>query len=113
MWICLPNAFMSIVQDKNDSNRLVARARASSHLYSVFGSKANVIETTDSDYRYRVFLTREEMAMVLSDLLLDVDYDNFKAKTGTVDPDLAEMYGKWWYDHYKLQEKYLQRRKKR
>jgi hypothetical protein len=53
MWIFLNNAFLSIVQDKDNMARFMVRARLRGDLERVF-AHATVIETPPpADYRFR------------------------------------------------------------
>lgn len=102
MWICMNNAFVSVVQDKKDEKLLQVRARRREHLEACF-PKENIIETSDSDYRYRVVVPRHVVATMLADKIMDdVTYTNFK--NSVVNKVLRNMYTGWWFDHFKIQK---------
>lgn len=77
MWIFLNDAFVSIVAHKDDPDKVVVRARVKGDIENVFGD-VEVIETDNSDYRFRAFLPREMVANAVWNSLMDVDYTNFK-----------------------------------
>ena len=78
MWIFTNKGFLSIVEDKDDPARLLVRARYEGDIERHFGGEAEVIELEDSDYRFRVFLPREEVRAVIDRELVALDYGNFK-----------------------------------
>lgn len=60
-----------------------------------------IIESEDSDYRYRAVAKREA---ALATLVADIDYDNFKNAVGAVQGfDRASVYGDVWGVLYGLQ----------
>ena len=79
MWICLKDAFFSIVEDYNDTKALRVRSRFSGDIEKVFGlDKGEVQYTPDNDYCYRVNLSKAVVAEALSEEVLGIDYPNFK-----------------------------------
>jgi hypothetical protein len=102
VWICFNNSFVSIVQDKTQPHKLMVRARAKEHLLNLFGPKAQIIETPDADYRWRVLTTRRRVTQLMSDAIASLDYPNFK--DSVEDDRLHRMYARWWGDHYGLQQ---------
>ena len=78
MWIFTNKGFLSIVEDKDDPARLLVRARYEGDIERHFGEEAEVIELEFSDYRFRVFLPREEVRAVIDRELAALDYGNFK-----------------------------------
>ena len=77
MWVFTNKAFLSIVADRNDPDRLLVRARFSDDINAVFPD-ANVQETPDADYRFRAFISRNVVAANLVDSIIQIDYPNFK-----------------------------------
>src|SRR5688500_2140088 len=53
MWICLKNAFVSAVQDRNRPDWLCVRARRREHLEVLFPQQS-IMATPEGDYAYRV-----------------------------------------------------------
>lgn len=79
MWVFLNNAFLSIVQDKNDPDRLMVRARLRGDLERVFPYRANeVSETPIADYRFRMSVERDEVQLMVDRAVRDITYTNFK-----------------------------------
>ena len=78
MWIFRNDAFLSVVEDRNDRDKLVVRARFREDINNVFPD-VEPIETTDSDYRFRVWMPRKEVADAMMQSVEAIDYDNFKS----------------------------------
>lgn len=96
MWIFTPESFVSIVSDpssSNDRSRLVARARFPGDL-DRFLEGAAVIETPASDYRFRTFATRDEIAAALDAAAARINYANFK--DSVVDSRRRAAYSRVW-----------------
>lgn len=79
MWIVMNDAFLSIIENEKNENQYVVRARKRQDLVNVFPEhSSNVIETLDSDYRYRLFLERTYVSDVIFNRINSIDYPNFK-----------------------------------
>lgn len=79
MWIVMNNAFISIVQSTENKDEVVVRARVKEDLANVWPTlQTSIIETDDSDYRFRLFLNKEYVAETIKDSIMDIDYPNFK-----------------------------------
>ncbi len=102
MWICLNDAFISIVTDEKDPTQLKVRARRRDHLKRLF-PRARIHVDDKADYRFRIFTSREEVAGVIAAHVLDIHYPNFKSSVK--DRQLHDMYALWWGDHRKLQDR--------
>lgn len=76
MWICLNNAFFSIVQS-DEPDRLSVRARRKGDLERHFPGH-EVLALPGRDYAYRAFIPRELVAQILGDLSRSINYGNFK-----------------------------------
>lgn len=100
MWICMNDAFLSAVQDRDASDRLIVRARAREHIVRTFGEEPE--ETPDADYRWRISILKRDFAEVVADRVENIDYPNFK--NSVKDRRLHAMYDTWWYDHRAYQE---------
>ena len=100
MWICLNKAFLSVVQDRDDPNALLVRARVAGHIQQVF-PEAKVFTDPKADYLYRAFIGRKAVAQAVAASIESIDYDNFK---DSVDDDqLHVAYVKVWGVMEKLQ----------
>jgi hypothetical protein len=93
MWICLNDAFFSIVASDRDPNRLNVRARRNGDLERHFPGHT-VHRFAGTDYAFRAFIPRDEVADAIAKQLRKIDYSNFKRSVR--DPDLAESYGDVW-----------------
>lgn len=129
MWICLNDAFFSIVDEKaknatskrpprrkaTDRDTLVVRARRDGDIERVFaqpakiaGHKLVVEESIATDYRYR---TRVPRALVKDVMAAEIDrviYGNFK--DSVEDDDLHRAYSQVWSVMFRLQEPVYQGR---
>ena len=77
MWIFLPKSFISVVQKPGDTDVLTVRARIKGDIESVF-PQAKVEVNQGSDYKYRARVPRDEVAQVLHDQVMNLDWSNFK-----------------------------------
>ena len=109
MWLFLNDAFLSIVIDRDDPDRLLCRSRARGDLEALFGD-VDVIETPSRDYRFRVSLPRSRVASAVSNRVLALDYDNFKSSVP--EADRHDCYLKVWTSMLNFQEKRLARGRK-
>lgn len=95
MWIFTRYGFFSSVCARQgdgghdqpvDPDRLMIRARVKSHLEAVKTgfpeqlAEIEIIETTSTDYRYRMFVDKRVWQPVLAAMVEEMDYDNFKAR---------------------------------
>lgn len=113
MWICLNDAFLSIVDEKAAATRrtntapelndiLLVRARVKGDLERVFGPEVRVQRTPDRDYMYRTYVTRQELAHALMTEVLGIDYGNFK--DSVLEDDRHGAYAAVWGIMYRFQE---------
>lgn len=78
MWVFLNNAFLSIVEYRDDPDCLLVRARAGDDIGRVFpGFEVN--ETPQADYRFRAVIPRAEVANQLAAQVEAINYPNFKS----------------------------------
>jgi hypothetical protein len=107
-WICLNDAFVSVVKDRTDpkGQTLLVRARRREHLRAFLGRHGKgvtILETEAADYRFRAKLPRAKLQAIMASRIDALDYDNFK--NSVKDRELHDMYLTWWSDHLKMQEK--------
>jgi hypothetical protein len=102
MWVCLNNSFLSIVQNRNNLEQLLVRSRRKGDIEKVF-PEAKVIQEAGSDYRYRAFINRDNVANAIAREVSNIDYGNFK--NSVRDHDLHDAYSDFWLIMYTLQEK--------
>lgn len=85
MWLITDRGFYSVVDKGDREGYLCVRARVHGDLENLFklesfaGYAGDVIETDNSDYRFRVYVTREHWIAASADLAGQIDYDNFKS----------------------------------
>ena len=92
MWVFTTRGFFSIVEHKKDPNRVVIRARIRKDiekvktLFEEMGLEASdILESLNSDYKYRIFAGRIDWASVMTQLITDMEYTNFKNAVYEVD----------------------------
>lgn len=79
MWICLNRAFLSIVDDPDNPDSLLVRARRKGDIESVFGDVCRVRRTPERDYLFRASIPRTAVAAIIADEVSGINYGNFKA----------------------------------
>ena len=106
MWLCMNNSFLSIVANRDKKDELLVRARLAGHIEAVF-PKAKVFSKVGSDYEFRAFIPREEVAQVIAKNITAIKYDNFKSSVKS--KALHDVYLKMWSLMHQLQERFLNR----
>mgnify|MGYP003661265367 CR=1 FL=1 len=105
MWIVMNNSFVSVVQDRNFKDGVVVRARFPGDLDALFPEfKNNIIESANSDYRFRLFLNKTRVKDRISEKIMGINYDNFK--NSVKENWRHDAYLKVWNIFYLLQHKY-------
>lgn len=103
MWVCLNNAFFSIVDDGCGPEEILVRARRKGDIEKIFPEGAGQVKRTQGrDYLYRAYLNRDYVADVIAECVLSIGYSNFKGSVR--DNDLSRAYGRFWDLHADLQE---------
>lgn len=83
MWIFANNSFVSVVEDRGDSTKLVVRGRLPGDVERAVPAAVGFVSVTpDHDYRYRATLPRDVVAAAIHAHVAGIDYPNFK---GSVD----------------------------
>lgn len=100
MWLCLNNAFLSVVSKDCAPDELMVRARRKGDIERIFPG-AKVTRYTKSDYLYRAPVKRTEIAAALAKVVEGIDYNNFK--NSVEDDDLHDCYHAMWYNTAKMQ----------
>ena len=103
MWIIMNDAFLSVVQNIYDEDELLVRARVEGDIERVF-QDAEVFADEGSDYKYRSYLNKREVAKVIEWNVLDIDYGNFKHSVPKSDKKRRSAYDRVWSDLLRLQE---------
>lgn len=89
MWIYTRFGFYSIVAIKGSDDRLAIRSRSKEDLINLIERfelldagesflTSGIIETTNSDYRFRIFVSRAVLKKLMAGIAEDIDYPNFK-----------------------------------
>jgi len=92
MWLFSKNNFLSIVEDKDDPNRLLVRGRLRGDIEAMF-PLAEVIEGVGSDYLFRAFVDRTAVVKAVADTVTNIDYTNFKSANNK--SRQAHLMGSW------------------
>ncbi len=77
MWIFLSDAFLSVVQHRDDAAKLLVRSRLKGDIERALAGVV-AVETPAADYRYRAIVPRTQFAARLASLVEAIDYPNFK-----------------------------------
>lgn len=93
MWICLNQAFLSIVNHPEDPDLLLVRARRPGDIEHVF-PEATVLRMPGRDYLYRAAIERAKVGSVLASQAPKIDYPNFK--NSVANAELHDAYAKVW-----------------
>ncbi|MGF6641740.1 hypothetical protein [Paraburkholderia sp. MM6662-R1] len=102
MWICLNNAFLSIVATPGDAATLTVRARRKGDIEAVFGQSTEVVTLSRRDYQFRAHLPRGVVSDAIASHLFHIDYGNFK--DSVADASLHDAYVRIWSTMAALQE---------
>ena len=96
------DGFISAVLDWNDpsGNSLVVRARMREHLENQFPDET-IVEMGGSDYKYRIFITKQKLTDLMVKRIKDIDYHNFK--NSVEDDRLHDMYSDIWVVGHRYQ----------
>lgn len=93
MWLFLPNAFFSVVEDYSNKKNLMVRARFSGDIQSIFNVSAE--HTPQNDYPYRASVPKEMVAQVVANNILRINYGNFKNQA---EDDTSEQNKSAWIE---------------
>lgn len=77
MWIFLNNAFLSIVEYRDDNQLLMVRARLAGDIEQVFPDY-EVKKTPNADYLYRAVIEKAVVSDAIAQSIQAINYDNFK-----------------------------------
>lgn len=77
MWFFGSEAFLSVVQHKQDPSILVVRARRPGHIEKMFPT-AKVVTHDGRDYQFRTELPREVVAERMAQYVMEMTATNFK-----------------------------------
>ena len=80
MWVFIRSGFVSVVEGKNN-DLLQVRSRDRrplEEIVSMCEKDYDVIINGGTDYKYRIFIEKKEFADVMSGIVKEIDYCNFK-----------------------------------
>ena len=97
MGIGVNNGWLSIVEDYNDEERLLVRARKLEHITNTFPD-CDYFKDSDADYPYRAFIDRDTVAKAIAHSVGKIDYPNFK--NSVQDGRLHNAYNEVWHTMY-------------
>lgn len=100
MWVCLNDAFLSIVAKDCARDELLVRARREGDIERIF-PRATVKRTPKGDYLFRAFVKRGAVRRAMGRELDRVTYDNFKDSVR--DDTLHDAYLRVWSTMMDLQ----------
>ncbi len=99
MWLLIPEGFYSIVQ-KEDEQELCIRARVGADLdrlrQTYLPTLGETVETPGGDYRYRAWISRDDLADGMAEIVRNLNYSNFKNEIARHDASRAHVYGDVW-----------------
>lgn len=101
MWICLNDAFFSIVDAAETEGKLLVRARRRGDIEKVFPD-ATVKRIPGRDYLFRAEIDRNVVAATIAEKIGAISYGNFKDSVR--DNKLHDVYARFWHGHASLQE---------
>ena len=101
MWIQFNNAFLSIVENRENTTELLVRARVKGDIEKVF-PEADVFEDNNADYKYRAFISKAIVAEKIMLKVTEINYDNFKNSVKEI--ERKKVYGNIWAELRKFQK---------
>jgi hypothetical protein len=102
MWLITTTGFYSIVQKPGEKD-LTIRSRVKKDLEALrdkyLQNMGEIMRTDNADYRYRTLISHAELAAAAAQMVLDIEYDNFKNTVARVQGlNRAHVYGNVWED---------------
>jgi hypothetical protein len=110
MWIMTTKGYFSITVSPVEPDKVQVRSRRKSDLVSLLPS-SNVLTTTESDYPFRVILTRDQLRELMANLADELSYQNFKNEVRRLKPKdsvyLSFLHGVWerWWNECNMRRK--------
>jgi hypothetical protein len=108
MWLLTTTGFYSIVQKPGGKN-LTIRSRVRKDLEALrdtyLQNMGEISRTDSADYRYRARVSHAEFAAAAAQMVLDIDYDNFKNNVAKIQGhSRAHVYSNVWEDLLALEK---------
>lgn len=104
MWTMTRRGFYSVVAHRDDSARVLVRARCERDIRALRDLLPDAEPTTtpDADYLWRLECSREQWSGAVAKMATEIDYPNFKA--AITDKAHHRAYLNVWYDLLPLAE---------
>jgi hypothetical protein len=98
MWVFTQDGFISAVDNGHVPGKLAVRARDKKSLELLAAlTQQDIVQSKNSDYPYRVFVTREEFSNFMLSHVDSIDYANFKDRVyETRGSKFANACGRVW-----------------
>ena len=108
MWLVTRMGFYSVVYKPEDGPRLTIRARVRADLVALkenyLPRMSRIVERDESDYRFRAFATRQQVARAVAKIASEIDYQNFKTEVMLQQGSVrAAIYHRVWEELLDLQ----------
>ena len=109
MWIFNNDSFVSIVQDLDDPKYVYVRGRRLYDVMNFTGKREeDITETPNNDYSFRVKIKKTELAEILMNKAMYINYGNFKNSIPLEDSDYIKMCHEVWGSGVRnLDERYV------
>jgi hypothetical protein len=106
MWIFTQTGFVSAVADLKDKNVMIVRSRDRLSLEPLAAQAgAEIHQTLNRDYAYRVFVSKQDLSLWLLDAIEDIDYNNYKSRVqATRGQEFTKALHNVWSDMLAVQE---------
>jgi hypothetical protein len=99
MWLMTKLGFFSVVENRDDSDGLIVRARCEQDIVNISHVLDKPLDwwlDEKADYGYRLLCSKKEWADALAAMANDIDYDNFKSSVK--DERHHSAYQRVWID---------------
>lgn len=99
MWLFCQEGFFSVVADRNHEDTVLVRARSEQDLRNLqkrIERDCEIWEDPLADYRWRMRIAQNDFSVLLGEIALGIDYDNFKNNIAESNPRRAATYGGVW-----------------
>ncbi len=103
MWVMLNNSFLSIVENMNNPEELLVRARVKGDIERVFND-ASAFEDLTADYKYRAFINRQIVQAEISKQVEGINYYNFKNSISKDEQERHDAYIQVWSALHRIQK---------
>jgi hypothetical protein len=111
MWLITTAGFYSIVQKPGEKD-LTIRSRVRKDLEALrdkyLPNLGEIVRNENTDYRYRAKVSQADCAKAVSQMVRDIDYNNFKNTVAKVQGhDRSRVYSNVWEDLLALEKEEL------